>query len=179
MFAAKGDFFSFLEGLPDTVSRKDALQLFNNLRAAMNIKEEYEDWEIAPKLDSKNLRENYISHKIFRIGAIVENLNTGLIGKIIRRGTNYLICVTEDNIMFKSWIKDVKEEYQEKEVSGMYRQPGKPNTLVGTTGFFKYAAMMTPGAIGTGKQYLAQWQRAYGINFINKYKKNKTGKTSK
>ena len=33
----------------------------------------------------------------------------GLVGRIIRRGTNYLICVTEDNIMFKSWIKDVME----------------------------------------------------------------------
>jgi hypothetical protein len=32
-----------------------------------------------------------------------------LVGKIKRRGANYLICVTEDNIMFKSWIKDVME----------------------------------------------------------------------
>lgn len=179
MAAAKGDFFTFLEGLPDTVNRKQALQLFNDLRKAMNIKEEYEDWEIAPKFYWKNLRENYITEKIFQIGTFVENLNTGLIGKIIRRGTNYLICVTEDNIMFKSWIKDVKEAYQEKQVDSMYRQSGKPNTLVGTLGFFKYAAKQTPGAIGTGQEYLAQWQRAYGINFINKYKKNKIRKDSK
>ena len=32
-----------------------------------------------------------------------------MIGKILRRGANYLICVTEDNIMFKPWIKDVME----------------------------------------------------------------------
>ena len=32
-----------------------------------------------------------------------------LIGKIIRRGTNYVIAVTEDNIMFKSWLKDITE----------------------------------------------------------------------
>lgn len=179
MAAAKGDFFTFLEGLPDTVNRKQALQLFNDLRKAMNIKEEYEDWEIAPKFYWKNLRENYITERIFQIGTLVENLNTGLIGKIIRRGTNYLICVTEDNIMFKSWIKDVTEAYQEKQVDSAYRQPGKPNTLVGTTGFFKYAAQQTPGAIGVGKEYLAQWQRAYGINFINKYKKSKIRKDSK
>jgi hypothetical protein len=179
MAAAKGDFFTFLEGLPDTVNRKQALQLFNDLRKAMNIKEEYEDWEIAPKFDWKNLRENYIAQKIFQIGTFVENLNTGLMGKIIRRGTNYLICVTEDNIMFKSWIKDVSEAYQEKQVDSIYREPGKPNTLTGTLGAFKYAAQQTPGAIGVGKQYLAQWQRAYGINFINKYKKSKTKKNSK
>ena len=41
--------------------------------------------------------------------ALVENLNTGLVGKIIRRGTNYLICVTESEMMFKSWIRDVSE----------------------------------------------------------------------
>ena len=68
-----------------------------------------ETWEIAPKLDQKSLRENYVDDKIFRLGDIVENLNTGLIGEIIRRGTNHLICVTRENFMFKSWIKDVKE----------------------------------------------------------------------
>jgi len=43
-----------------------------------------------------------------RIGSIIENLNTGLVGEIIRRGSNHLICVTEDGIMFKSWLKDVR-----------------------------------------------------------------------
>ena len=47
--------------------------------------------------------------KIFNLGSLVENLNTGLIGKVIRKGTNYLICVTEQNNMFKSWIHDVME----------------------------------------------------------------------
>jgi hypothetical protein len=68
-----------------------------------------EMWEIAPKYDVESLRENYVRGKIFRIGDIVENLNTGLVGEIIRRGTNYLICVTEDEYMFKSWIRDVME----------------------------------------------------------------------
>lgn len=57
----------------------------------------------------KQLRDKYIRGEIFNEGDWVENLNTSLIGKIIRRGTNYLICVTEDNIMFKPWIKDVVE----------------------------------------------------------------------
>ena len=57
----------------------------------------------------ENLRENFIKERVYKVGDVVENLNTGLVGKIIRRGTNYLICVTEDKIMFKSWIKDVTE----------------------------------------------------------------------
>ena len=57
----------------------------------------------------KELRDKYIRGEIFNEGDWVENLNTSLIGKIIRRGTNYLICVTEDNVMFKPWIRDVVE----------------------------------------------------------------------
>ena len=67
-------------------------------------------WEIAPKFDWQNLRENYVSGKIFNVNQLVENLNTGLVGKVIRRGTNYLICVTEDGMMFKSWIRDLTEK---------------------------------------------------------------------
>jgi hypothetical protein len=122
--------------------------------------------------DERELREKYISGEIFKQGELVENINTGLVGKIIRRGTNYLICVTEDDQMFKSWIKDVVE-YTEVKVDSETRVPGKPNTLVGTTGYFKYAAKMTPGALGTNKEYLAQGQKPYGINFINKYKVKK------
>jgi hypothetical protein len=168
--AAEGDFKRFREGLPSDYSRKDALELFDNLRGAMNIKEGWQLWQIAPKFDFKTLRENYVAENIFNIGQMVENLNTGLTGRILRRGTNYLICVTETGQMFKSWIKDLVE-YTEVKMDSMYRAPGKPNTLAGTTGFFKYVSMQTPGAIGTGKENLQSGAKAYGVNFINKYRK--------
>ena len=168
--AAEGDFKKFREGLPSDYSRKDALELFDNLRGAMNIKEGWQLWQIAPKFDFKTLRENYVAENIFNIGQMVENLNTGLTGRILRRGTNYLICVTETGQMFKSWIKDLVE-YTEVKMDSMYRAPGKPNTLAGTTGFFKYVSMQTPGAIGTGKENLQSGAKAYGVNFINKYRK--------
>mgnify|MGYP003347730708 FL=1 len=138
----------------------------------MTVKENWNIWEIAPKFDYQNLRENYLTEAIFKLGEKVENLNTGLVGRIIRRGTNYLICVTESGQMFKSWIKDLVE-YTEVKMDKMYRQPGKPNTLIGTTGYFKYAAQQTPGAIGTGKENLQPGGVAYGIDFINKYRKSK------
>jgi hypothetical protein len=62
--------------------------------------------------------------------------------------------------MFKSWIKDVSEAYTEKKMDKEERLPGKPNTLVGTKGYLKYAEKMTPGS-------------AYGKEFINKYKAKK------
>lgn len=168
--AAEGDFKTFRSGLPPEVKPAEAKELFNMLRGAMNVKEDWNIWEIAPKFDFRNLRENYLQESIFRIGELVENLNTGLVGRIIRRGTNYLICVSESGMMFKSWIKDLRE-YTEVRMDKMYRQPGKPNTLIGTTGYFKYAAKQTPGAVGTGKENLQPGGVAYGIDFINKYRK--------
>ena len=121
----------------------------------MQVKEGWNIWEIAPKFDWKNLRENYITEKVYKVNQLVENLNTGLIGKIIRRGANHLICVTEDKIMFKSWIKDVSEAI----VNGT-TQSGVPadQRLVGTDAARKYAETMVPGAVR-------------GKHFINKYRK--------
>jgi hypothetical protein len=173
--AAEGDFITFRSGLPNEIKNKEALQLFDLVRQGMGIQEMQQEgyciWKIAPKFDLQSLRENYIAKNIFKIGSIVENLNTGLTGKIIRRGTNYLICVTEDGVMFKSWIKDVNESYSEKRMDRMMRLPGKPNTLIGTTGFFKYVSMMTPGAVGTGAKNLQVGGKPYGANLINKHRK--------
>ena len=159
--AAENDFESFRKGVPSSMDDKAAKMLFNTLRKAMKVNEGWSLWEIAPKFDWKNLRENYVADKVFKLGTLVENLNTGFVGKIIRRGTNHLICVTEDNLMFKSWIKDVTEakKYSEVHMSSTTREPGKPNTLVGTDGFRKHTEKMTPGAT------------TYGQQFINKYRK--------
>ena len=159
--AAENDFESFRKGVPSSMDDKAAKMLFNTLRKAMKVNEGWSLWEIAPKFDWKNLRENYVTEKIFKLGSLVENLNTGFVGRIIRRGANHLICVTEDNLMFKSWIKDVTEakKYTEVHMSSTEREPGKPNTLVGTDGFRKHVEKMTPGAT------------TYGQQFINKYRK--------
>ena len=153
--AAEGDFASFRKGVPSTLNNKQAKELYNNLRAAMQIKEGWNLWEIAPKFDWKNLRENFINENIFKVGQIVENINTGLVGKIIRRGTNYLICVTEDKIMFKSWIRDVSESVTNSDApSGVTAD----QRLVGTDSYRKYVEKMVPGS---------EW----GKQFINKYRK--------
>jgi len=131
--AAEGDFMTFRSGLPPKIKNKDALQLFDLVRQGMGIlemqQEGYNIWEIAPEYDLQSLRENYIDGNIFKLGTFVENLNTGMIGKITRRGTNYLICVSEGGMMFKSWIKDVKESYSEKYMSKLMRLPGKPYSV--------------------------------------------------
>ena len=153
--ASENDFKTFKSAMPEGMRPKDARELFNTVRASMGINEEWGIWEMAPKFDQQTLRENYVSKAIFRIGELVENLNTGLIGRIVRRGANHLICVTEDKIMFKCWIKDVTEAV----VNGTTRSGVPANQrLVGTDAHRKYVERLTPGATTSG------------IAFINKYK---------
>jgi len=169
--AIEGDFKTFYKNLQQEVeneetgeielvpllSRKNAKDYFMAVRQAMGaeeVKECWNIWEISPKDDPENLREAYILKEIFDIGTKVEDVNTGLIGRIIRRGANHLICVTEDEIMFKSWIKDVSESV----INGTTTS-GVPATqrLVGTDAHLKYVASLVPGS-------------SWGIHFINKYK---------
>ena len=155
------DFDAFRRGTPKELDDGDTQALFDAVRAGMKVKkkkEVAEMWEIAPKFDAKGLREQYVNGLIYKIGDIVESLHTGLIGEIVRRGTNHLICVTRENYMFKSWIRDVME-YDEKSMDGRMRDSKHPNTLVGTTGYLKNAMAVT------GTTAIK--------NFINKNKKKK------
>ena len=154
------DYDSFRRGTPKELDDGDTTALFDAVRSGMKVKKKKKEvtelWQIAPKCDPKGLREQYVGGFIYRMGDLVEHLNTGLIGKIIRRGTNHLICVTEEDYMFKSWIRDVME-YTEKKMERRMRVPQKPNTLIGTGGYLKNA-MAATGTTGIK-------------NFINKYKK--------
>ena len=152
--AVEGNYDSFAAGMP---SGFDAKKIYADVRKAMGVKdmkESYGLWEIAPKYDSKTLREKYRNEEIYKVGDIVESMNTGMVGEIVRRGTNHLICVTEDDFMFKAWIHDVSE--------AVVNYPGPSGVdsdqrLVGTDAFREYVMRMT------GTQGIK--------NFINKYKK--------
>ena len=160
---ADDDFDAFKRGLPKGTKDADVQAVFDAVRTGMKVKkakkdveEEIDLWMVAPKLDPRGLQENYFKKKIFNVGDLVESLNTGLIGKIIRRGANYLISVTENNVMFKSWTHDLMEAKKVKEK--------KPDTRVGTVGYLKYAQSMVPG----------QEKKNFNIEeFINKYKLRK------
>ena len=152
--AVENDFKTFRSGMPKSIDDKEAKMIMATIRKRMKVEEGWNLWEIAPKFDWEGLRENYINKVIFKVDDIVEDLNSGLVGKIIRRGANYLICVTEDNMMFKSWIKDVNEKVEN------YPGPGgipADQREIGTDAHREYVMRMT------GTKEIR--------NFINKYKK--------
>ena len=161
---ADGDYNAFKRGLPKKAKDSDVQAVYDAVRTGMNIKKsaeakkavQKEMWQICPESDPRGLRENYFRKNIFNIGEIVESLNTGLVGKILRRGTNYLICVAENNIMFKPWIHDVMEV---KDVTGV----PSDQRLIGTPAYLKYAQSMVPGQEPKKKKMNIR-------EFINKYK---------
>ena len=165
--AAENDFETFSKGVPKSLDDKTVKQLFNTVKKQMKIKEGWSMWEIAPKFDWQNLRENYVTGKIFNVNQIVENLNTGLVGKVIRRGTNYLICVTEDGMMFKSWIRDITEKKKVKRASetGIYGVSADQRE-VGTSSQRRYAQSMVPG-----QEEIINFDIK---EFLNKYRKKRS-----
>ena len=135
--AVENDFKKFAKGIPGT-SNDEKRKLFNLVAKSMGVDHKetakryggtYDEvWNYAPKLDRFGLRVAYLKEQIFKVGSLVENNNTGESGRITRRGTNYVICMTPEGTMFKSWLTDLNEAYD-----------------VGTDEYRAYVQKSTPG----------------------------------
>ena len=129
--AAKDDFKAFAKGIPN-IGNMDKKNLYNILQKSMGVKKteiaKEDTWQYAPKLDPFGLRIAYLREDIFKVGSLVENINTGLTGRITRRGANYVIVQTPEHMMFKAWLKDLVEAFD-----------------VGTDEYRQYVQKMTPG----------------------------------
>ena len=129
--AAKDDFKAFAKGIPN-IGNMDKKNLYNILQKSMGVKKKEiakeDTWQHAPKLDPFGLRIAYLKEQIFRVGSLVENVNTGVRGRITRRCANHVIVQTPEHTMFKAWLRDLSEAYD-----------------VGTDEYRQYVQRMTPG----------------------------------
>lgn len=145
--AAEGDFETFKQGMTKALSKKDQEEIFLTLRQSMQVKESFDDFaeasydvfEIAPKLDPQGLREAYFSGDLFAEGDFVENINTGIVGKVVSRGSNYVIYVDESDNIFRSWLKDLIERNDIKMFDFT------PAGEMGTNKLANYMRRLTPG----------------------------------
>ena len=145
--AAEGDFDTFQQGIPKSVSKQGKEELFMTLRTSMQV-EEFDEFaeasfnlhEIAPKLDPQGLRDSYITGDLYQVGCFVENVNTGIIGKVVSRGSNYVIYVDEQDNIFRSWLKDLTEK-SILDFGFDYTPAGE----VGTKQLNDYMRKLTPG----------------------------------
>ena len=144
--AAEDDFESFSKGMSKGLGKDGTEKLFNTLRQAMQV-EEFDDfaeasyylYEIAPKLDPQGLREAYFKQNLFEVGTYVENVNTGIISKVVSRGSNYVISIDEHDNIFRGWLKDLVE------VNDLKYFNWKPAGEVGTDQLDSYVRKLTPG----------------------------------
>tara|TARA_B100001996_G_scaffold366650_1_gene337561 strand:- start:3198 stop:4340 length:1143 start_codon:yes stop_codon:yes gene_type:complete len=140
--AADDDFKTFEKGTAAALGQKEKLRMYKSVRSAMQLESagdfndaSYNLFEIAPKLDPQGLREAYINKQIFNVGTIVENVNTGVLGKIVSRGSNYLIYIDENDTIFRGWLKDLVEVD--------YSDPSSRE--FGTDSLATYVKKLTPG----------------------------------
>jgi hypothetical protein len=103
--ALENDYETFKQGLPGNVSKKECRAIYMQVRKSLNLKEEL--WKISPSLDAENLREEYYQGNIFKLGERVIDSVTGIDGKIVTRGSNYVIFVDEQKKIHRTWIKDL------------------------------------------------------------------------
>ena len=146
--AMEGDQDSFNKGIPKAMSKKDKEAMYLTLRQSMNVQESFDDfaeasyhlYEIAPKLDPQGLREAYYDTGMFEVGTFVENINTGIAGKVVSRGSNYIIYIDEHDNIFRSWLKDLVETK-----NSVYGFEFTPAGEIGTNELAAYYRRMTPG----------------------------------
>ena len=131
---AKDDFKAFAKGIPN-IGNMEKKNLFNLIQKSMGATDEQlrgtvaaETWTYAPKLDPFGLRIAYLKEEIFKVGSLVENVNTGVRGRITRRCSNHVIVQTPEHTMYKAWLRDLVEAFD-----------------VGTDEYRRYVQSMTPG----------------------------------
>ena len=113
-YAAKGDLKNFKRGVPGNLNDKQKNDLFFDVRKGMGLSvslaadfEPKEDkLKTLQEFETQQLRDLYIREVIFNIGEQVKNNKLEIEGKVIRRGTNYVVLEDANNNLQKSWIWD-------------------------------------------------------------------------
>jgi hypothetical protein len=108
--AERGDVKSFSQGLPKGF--RDVERLFKDVRRGMNLAANYNyvgDYRPIASLqefEQQQIRDLYVREMIFNIGDKVNYIKENINGKVIRRGTNYIVVEDNENNLHKAWIWD-------------------------------------------------------------------------
>tara|TARA_Y100000389_G_scaffold180516_1_gene195384 strand:- start:616 stop:2574 length:1959 start_codon:yes stop_codon:yes gene_type:complete len=113
--ASSDDFNSFKNGLPSNF--KQGMSLFKDVRKHMGIRESFITHQVE-QTEEDVIRDMYIEGTLYAIGDIVEDNYTGVSGKVIRRGTNYLVFAEQDGTTHKKWLYEVKQDKDIKDRKG-------------------------------------------------------------
>ena len=124
-YARRGDLKNFKRGVPGNLSEKEKNELFFDVRKGMGLSvslaADFEPQNSKVKtlqeFEAQQVRDLYIREMIFNIGEQAHNVNLDIKGKVIRRGTNYIVLEDTNNNLHKSWIWDCVPIAANKEVA--------------------------------------------------------------
>ena len=108
--ASKDDLQTFKKGLP--TGYRNATDLFKDVRKGMRLVASMEyDTNFRPiktlqEFEQNQIRDMYIREMIFNIGDKVKYIKEDMDGKVIRKGTNYIVLEDNNNNLHKAWIWD-------------------------------------------------------------------------
>jgi len=122
--AAKGDLANFKKGLPGNA---DATTIMKQVRRGMKLSASFGGAAahigLAQKpiaslneFEQQQIRDLYIREVIFNIGDSVKYVKENVEGKIVRKGTNYIVVEDNKNNLHKAWIWDCIPEASDREV---------------------------------------------------------------
>lgn len=107
-FASDNNFTSFSQGLPKSMSNREARRLFNDVRSGMGLKEE-KTFKNHVQLDSVSaIREAYVKDGLFEQGDEVVMLKHDRVGKIKYLGANYVVVESKGET-WRCWLNDVSK----------------------------------------------------------------------
>ena len=123
-YVARGDLKNFKRGVPGNLTDKQKNELFFDVRKGMGLSvslaADFEPQENKLKtlqeFETQQVRDLYIREVIFNIGEQVKNNKLEIEGKVIRRGTNYIVLEDVNNNLHKSWIWDCTPITANKEI---------------------------------------------------------------
>ena len=103
--ASANDFDQFQLGLPSGF--RDGEKLFKDVRKAMGIRESF----LPASMEVTNedvFRDLYLKGEILKIGEEVTDSYSGVSGKVVRRGTNYITFAEEDGKTHRKWLYELE-----------------------------------------------------------------------
>ena len=108
--AEKDDYNTFKKGVP--TGYRNADDLFKDVRKGMRLADNYSyETNFRPikslqEFEQNQIRDLYIREMIFNIGDKVKYIKEDIDGKVIRKGTNYIVLEDNKNNLHKAWIWD-------------------------------------------------------------------------